>query len=237
MRGIIHIIESSNPQPYTNATWHLSFDWSPSTNTGIKYMTASPYFNAVFFTLGSNGSGSAMPIAAALIVGLLFVCAIQGLQTLGLHCAEVIVNSSRDEDVWRALDAHRGSNAKNQVLMTPPFLAALMSWKYDMLQFFKSLLHWLLGQSIQPSYGGGKSGVWFTMIYTRVFVYAISTTIFASAIAFLTFIKPKGPQPATYGHIQTIADVIDDWTLDKNGRFWWGDKGGSGGLRHAGMSS
>jgi hypothetical protein len=49
--------------------------------------------------------------------------------------------------------------------------------------------------------------------------------------------KPKGPQPATYGHIQTLADVVDDWTLNENGRFWWGDKGCIEGVRHAGMSS
>lgn len=116
------------------------------------------------------------------------------------------------------------------------FSAALMSWKYNMLLIFKFLLHWLLGQSVQPSfdYGGGRSNVWFAMNYAHLFVYVICTTIFASAITFLTFMKPKGPQPATYGHIQTIADVIGDWTLEKNGRFWWGDKGCREAVRHAG---
>jgi hypothetical protein len=176
-----------------------------------------------------------MPFDAAVVVSLMFVCAIQGLQTLGLYCAELIVNSSRDEDVWRAVDAQDPSRRENHVLLTPPSLAALMSWKYGFLLIFKSLLHWLLGQSVQPAFGRGN--VFFTMNYARLFVYVICTTVFATIITSLTVMKPKGPKPATYGHIQTIADVIDDWILDENGRFWWGDKGGREGVRHAGMSS
>lgn len=44
--------------------------------------------------------------------------------------------------------------------------------------------------------------------------------------------RPKGPQPATYGHIQTLADLIDDWSET----IYWGDKGVISGLdiRHAG---
>jgi hypothetical protein len=225
-----------------NTTWHFSLVWSPSANPIITSIFPTTYFNAVFFSLDPAeeiGHSASMPFVAAIIVSLLFVCAIQGLQTLGLHCAELIVNLSRDEDVWRALDAQGRSRCKSHVLSTPPSLAALMSWKYDVLLIFKSLLHWLLGQSIQPSfdYEADISNVWFTMNYARLLVYVICTTIFASTITILTIMKPKGPQPATYGHIQTIADVIDDWTLDGNGQFWWGDKGCREGVRHAGMSS
>lgn len=179
-----------------------------------------------------------MSFVSALIVGLLFVSAVQGLQTLGLHCAELIINLSRDEDVWRDLDAQSCSGSTNNILATPPFLAALMSWKYGMLLVFKSLLHWLLGQSFQPSFTEFEGNrVFFTMNYARLFVYVICATALASALTFLTLKKPDGPQPAAYGHIQTLADIIDDWTLNKNGRFWWGDKGCREGLRHAGMSS
>lgn len=224
---------TSNQPSALGPTWFFTWDWSPVVPSSAQ----TPYFNAVYFTLDPNeGSQESMSFPAALVVGLVFVCAIQGLQTLALHCAELIVNTSRDEDVWRALDAQDGSNSKSHALTTPPFLAALLSWKYDMLQIFKSLLHWLLGQSLQPSFAA-PGAAFFTMLYSRVFVYCICATVFAFAIAFLAFVEPKGPQPATYGHIQTIADVIDDWTLDKNGWFWWGDKGARGGVRHAGMSS
>jgi hypothetical protein len=227
-----------------NSTWHFSLAWSPSVDPIVNSISPTTYFNAVFFSLDPGqeiGHEATMPFIAAVIVSLLFICAIQGLQTIGLHCAELIVNLSRDEDVWRALDAQGRSRCEihQHVLSTPPYLAALMSWKYVMLVIFKSLLHWLLGQSLQPSfdYAVDQRGVFFTMSYARLFIYVICTIIFASTITFLTVTKPKGPQPATYGHIQTIADVIDDWTLDENGRFWWGDKGCKDGVRHAGMSS
>jgi hypothetical protein len=242
MMGAFSTIRSMGGDPLINSTWRFSLAWTPLTNPDIEPITYTTYFNAVFFSLDSSertGSGPSMSFVAALIVSLLFVCAVQGLQTLGLHCAELIINSSRDEDVWRALDAQNRSDAKSHVLSTPPFLAALLSWKYDMLVIFKSLLHWLLGQSIQPSFsfGNGDRNVWFTMNYARLFVYVICAFIFASFITFLAFMRPRGPQPATYGHIQTIADVVDDWALDRNGRFWWGDKGCREGVRHAGMSS
>jgi hypothetical protein len=241
MMGLIKTIGDMNGKPLTgpNATWHFSLDWNPIANSAVD-LSSTSYYNAVFFSLDpeqQGGAETAMPIVATLIVSLLFVCAIQGLQTLGLHCAELIINLSRGEDVWRALDAQRRSGNKDPVLATPPFFAALFSWKSNMLTIFKSLLHWLLGQSLQPSISRvGFGSVFFTMIYARLFVYVVCTIIFASAIAFLTFVKPKGPQPVTYGHIQTIADLVDDWTLDEKGRFWWGDKGYKDGIRHAGMS-
>lgn len=26
------------------------------------------------------------------------------------------------------------------------------------------------------------------------------------------------------GHLPTLADLIDNWEMDENGRMWWGDK-------------
>jgi hypothetical protein len=223
-----------------NATWHFSLAWNPSSNPVMGSIGQTYYFNAVFFSLDWALPVSPMPFVPALIVNLLFVCAIQGLQTCGLHLSELIINLSRDEEVWRALDAHGSSNAaKSNVLGKPPFLAALMSWKYITLVIFKSLLHWLLGQASQASLELDDNRVWISMNYARLLTYAICATAFASVVTFIAFMKPKSPQPATYGHIQTIADVIDDWSLDGDKRFWWGDKGSSSsreGVRHAGMS-
>lgn len=222
-----------------NATWHFSMSWNATMNPVVEDIGDTYYFNAVFFSLDWAESIPDMPFVAALIVNLLFVCAIQGLQTLGLHFSELIINLSRDEDVWRSLDAYgRSNDVKTSVLEKPPFLAALMSWKYIVLVLFKSLLHWLLGQSSQASVELPQDRVWLSMNYSRLLIYAICATAFASVITFIACMKPKGPQPATYGHIQTLADVIDDWNLDDDKRFWWGDKGSSGieGIRHAGMS-
>ena len=34
-----------------------------------------------------------------------------------------------------------------------------------------------------------------------------------------------GQLPATYGHLQSIVDLVDDWGNGGKGRIWWGDKG------------
>lgn len=50
--------------------------------------------------------------------------------------------------------------------------------------------------------------------------------------------KPKGPQPATYGHLQTLCDLIDAWPERVEQTFFWGDKADGTGdeVRHAGTS-
>ncbi|KAJ5718386.1 hypothetical protein N7488_004032 [Penicillium malachiteum] len=208
--------------------WHFSLAWNPSQK---DYMDQS--YNAVSFSPDYLNDGS-ISVVSALVLGLVLVCAIQCLQTLGLHCAELIVDLSRDEDSWRGLDANSSSSRRQKVLRSPSFLKNFLSWKYDILFIFKSLLHWLLGQSVQPYF---DERVFFAMYYSRLFVYAIFAICLASVLTFLVMKKPKGPQPATYGHIQTIADVVDDWSLNEEGQFWWGDKGCEGAIRHAGMSS
>ncbi|KAJ5712592.1 hypothetical protein N7493_009060 [Penicillium malachiteum] len=118
--------------------WHFSLAWNPSQK---DYMDQS--YNAVSFSPDYLNNGS-MSVAAALILGLVLVCAIQSLQSLGLHCAELIVDLSRDEDSWRGLDANSSFSGRTKVLRSPSFLKNFLSWKYDILFIFKSLLHWLL---------------------------------------------------------------------------------------------
>ncbi|KUJ12849.1 uncharacterized protein LY89DRAFT_737754 [Mollisia scopiformis] len=78
----------------------------------------------------------------------------------------------------------------------------------------------------------------FFMLYPRIFIYTIIATAIAVYITFVAFRRPLGPQPATYGHFQTLVDLIDDWSVDEKGLFWWGDKGvGFDGIRHVGTSS
>ena len=54
---------------------------------------------------------------------------------------------------------------------------------------------------------------------------------------------PRGAQPSAFGHLQTLADIIDDWGEGAKRKLWWGDKGpayseSSGQvLRRAGTSS
>lgn len=75
---------------------------------------------------------------------------------------------------------------------------------------------------------------WFLM-HNRALAYmgvAVGSVVFSTVLAFWK----NGGQPAAFGHLQTLADLIDDWGVREDGRFWWGDKGGMGGVRHAGTS-
>lgn len=89
----------------------------------------------------SDGLGA----VAQLILGILFVSAIQGLQAIGLHCVELLVNMWRGECNWRAA-RNRGA-----CLKTGAVSSAMLSGPYVFLFVMKALLHWLLGQSISPS--------------------------------------------------------------------------------------
>src|SRR5262249_25645747 len=215
-------------------SWSFKLAWSQwvgiQSNSGLLVFANQDL--VVPLSMSTNSDGSIT--IAQLILGILFVCAMQGLQTMVVHCAELVVNISRDEDAWRQLDASRKHSVKHNVLKTPALLSALFSWKYCILFIFKSTLHWLLGQSLNPS--NSIDTLVFYMNYSRLLVYALCVIAFKAFITFLAAYKPKGPQPATWGHIQTLADLIDDWEMDKKRQFWWGDKGkAQSGVRHAGM--
>ena len=50
------------------------------------------------------------------------------------------------------------------------------------------------------------------------------TVALAAFATFLALRRRKGGQPATFGHIPALANLIDDWRTDENGKMWWGDK-------------
>lgn len=47
--------------------------------------------------------------------------------------------------------------------------------------------------------------------------------LFTAMMSVLAFTSPAGPQPAAYGHLQTLADLIDYWP-SRDERIFWGDK-------------
>jgi hypothetical protein len=215
-----------------------AFSWEATENTAILSMNSDQ----------PNGSDTpVVPFGLQFVLGILFVSVIQGVQTMALHAVELLVNMSRDEDNWRQLDAMKAKKLKGNVLNSPPFMAAFYNWKYLTLFIFKATLHWVLGQALMPTFiFKSNSSNWadeniskliFSMNYTRLYVYAMVTIVFAAFATYLAVQKPRGPQPAAYGHIQTLADLIDNWELGSTGRFFWGDTGevNSHAVRHAGM--
>ncbi|RDA93962.1 hypothetical protein CP533_5038 [Ophiocordyceps camponoti-saundersi (nom. inval.)] len=160
------------------------------------------------------------------ILSLLFICAIQGVQTLGLHCVELLVNLSRDETVWRrGYSSETTKQAPGLKLSQSPLVAAVSSWENMMLLLAKAVLHWAASQAmlayVSPRFSGG---VMIFFVYSRLALYTLLALLLALFATYLALRRPDGCQPTTLGHLQTIADLVDDWKTDDQGRIWWGGK-------------
>ncbi|KAK6434404.1 hypothetical protein LTR95_009408 [Oleoguttula sp. CCFEE 5521] len=146
------------------------------------------------------------------LVTLLIFVALQSPLTFALHCSELLVNLWRDEDYWRTATTRRGARLRGYSSVK----ATLTSWQSVLLFIFKSLLHWILGLSIS--------------IDALVSIFCVC---FASFMTYLSLAKPLGTQPATFGHVQTILDLVDEW----HPTIYWGHKGENDGICHAGTSA
>jgi hypothetical protein len=204
-----------------------------------------------------------MPLRFQILFSILLYCGIQGIQTLGLHCAELIINMSRDEAMWRKAAIFPSSRPRGlkwtagAAFATDPLTSAFLSWQNIILVSSKAFLHWCFGQAFRLAYFPAAIKVsqdstefptnTKTWTYSGdiqigfrsgpLITYGVSATLLAVFVTYLAWRKPNGPQPASWGHIQTLVDLVDLWEVDENGRFWWGDKGvNDDGTRIAGTS-
>lgn len=94
--------------------------------------------------------GRQVPFPIQVMLGILLVCAVQGSRTIGLHCAQLLVNVSRDEAIWRSAYVGMKRNSTGARLSTNPLRAALLSCETIVLIFAKLVLHWVMGQGMGP---------------------------------------------------------------------------------------
>jgi hypothetical protein len=237
--------------------WRFGFEWNKNAlacSRNYVTLSLSPFAN------DHNPNSARFSYGAEAVLCVLFVCLIQAAQTVALHSLELLVNLSRDEGVWRQAYSET-REAPGAQLATNPFRAAVSSWENAVLFIAKALLHWIIGQGLIPSVTMEESnseilvsslstpvedlpfkhGFQFEMVYSRLIVYAILAVLVAAFATYLALKRPRGCQPATLGHLQTLVDLIDDWKTDQDGRMWWGDKSqlelGAGQVRHAGTCS
>ncbi|KAK6437405.1 hypothetical protein LTR95_006401 [Oleoguttula sp. CCFEE 5521] len=181
--------------------------------------------------------------AVSLLCGTLLIGAMQIFATLGLHSVEMLVNRSRDEVTWRhAYPSPRDRSQRESATGAPKaynsIRAAATSWQSVGLYLLKPIIHWLFGNSVSELYGDDTGYVFGLMDppYTAGLAGgALVVAVFATVLAWH---RPKGAIPSTWGHIQTLADLIDDWGVGKVEKLYWGDKGRDirDGIRHAGTS-
>jgi hypothetical protein len=170
---------------------------------------------STFFNVG----GPNWPVQLALFCLFLFGAVLQAFITMALHCAELLVNVSRDEKAWRA-----GASTNGAALSTAAIKSAAWSWEWWFLFVLKPVAQWLFASSgISYVVGvGGNASILFNPV--PLFVLAGASGLLLVFAVYLTWRRPKGPQPATFGHLQTLVDLIDDWGMGNQGRLWWGAK-------------
>lgn len=145
-------------------------------------------------------------------VGSIFLIGIfQAGLTLALHCAELLVNLSRDEGIFRMAISEKGTDPHYNSVT-----AAFASWQTITLFTFKAAIHWLYGLAINND---SKLGV--SMYPPQIFYFTGFALLVAGFATYVSVRKPVGPLPATFGHLQTMADLIDVWS----DRMFWGHKG------------
>lgn len=190
---------------------------------------------------GNEGTIDCLGWRATPAANIFFLAAIQILYTLALHCAEQLVNLTRDEASWRRaypFTFSKHSNNSDQPNMKKKFgtvvgrnstKAAFTAWNTLFLFILKPVSHWLFGLCVIVS--STHYITFHPMPLAALSGVALILSIFATVLAFQ---KPKGPQPATYGDLKMLAEMIDEWGSGAGETLYWGDKGESSGDTGAG---
>ncbi|KAG1763109.1 hypothetical protein EDD22DRAFT_526263 [Suillus occidentalis] len=158
------------------------------------------------------------------------VAVIQGPLTFGLHCSELIVNVTRDERQWRCATGRKGLKTTTnpvKAIFTHPICLVLF--------VAKPFLHWMFGLSFiisNPAGNGTLISLDIGMLTAQIWNLCIALFILACFFTFVALRRPRGPQPAAYGHVQTLANLVDEWSPV----MWWGHKEDGIPYCHAGTS-
>jgi hypothetical protein len=219
--GAIYVmIRQGNPHGVLGNSWNF-IPWFTGTLSSDCYAAARCSDGTSVLNVGWTAKGG--PWGS---IGSIFLIAFfQAVVTLALHCAELLVNLSRDEGIFRMAITEKGTDPRYNSIV-----AAFSSWQTITLFAFKAAVHWLFGLSINNDFILGVN-----MYPPQIFYFtgfALMVAIFAT---YVSLRRPLGPLPATFGHLQTMADLIDDW----DDRMFWGHKqnGYGGAPNYAGTSA
>ncbi|KAG1739828.1 uncharacterized protein EDB91DRAFT_369116 [Suillus paluster] len=174
------------------------------------------------FFLGAQSNYVTYAVPGGNVQGWILVyvqmAVVQGPLTLGLHYSELIANVIRDERQWRCATRRKGlrtaTNPLKVVLTDPCCLVLFLA---------KPFLHWMFGLSFISSPSAdfrSVKGLWVTMGTAQIWNLCIALSIFACFFTLIALHRPRGSQPAAYGHLQTLANLVDEWSPV----MWWGHK-------------
>ncbi|KAG2038515.1 hypothetical protein BDR03DRAFT_1009743 [Suillus americanus] len=189
---------------------------------------------------------------------LLFVnilAVVQRPLALGLHHSELITNVIRDERQWRCATGRKGLRTVTnpvKTIFTHLICLVLSVAKPFMCESFRlvfviSVVVWALFTIFGYAYDGtlNVSSVFIFTALVRTYCLCKTATksshpradleLKHSAACFFTFValyRPHGPWPVAYGHVQTLTNLVDEWSPV----MWWGHKEDGIPYCHAGTS-
>lgn len=164
-----------------------------------------------------NFGGPSWKPSVILLSAFLFGAVLQTTITMALHCMELLVNFARDEAAWRAAGTEKGATLTSSALGS-----AMSSWQWWALFIIKPLAQWLFGSAGISFLLQGSAEMRFNA--EPLFVLAGVAFIISCLGEYLVRTRPTGPQPAAFGHLQTLVDLIDDWDIRSGEHLFWGQK-------------
>ena len=189
----------------------LSLDSVAATPASLDFSSVFKLFGLVTYKYNKD-STQALRLEW---VGLLLQCIAVSPFVFGFHVAETLAGLARDETTWRRagnIASTKGAslNSKGGIL-----LERARHWPSGLLFLCKAVLPWVFG------YGFSCNSKAFMAVFPLL---TVAVMLFGVACLgeYLVRWSPRGSQPATYGDIRALGELVDDWTHDP---MFWGDKG------------
>ncbi|KAI5119842.1 hypothetical protein M0805_008408 [Coniferiporia weirii] len=202
---IIAMIESDTQGAHHGTSWSLI-----------------PNENTTSMNIGWNGVAP----TAGVLWGFGILVGYQGcVLTSALVCTQAIAALVRDERLWRAAATEKGTDPS-----PGPIKVLFLSRHLLVIQIADPILHWMFGLAINVDAVSG-----FQVCPVQILYVTIAGTAYATYITIACRRKQNRRQPLTYGHLQTLVNLIDEW----HAKMFWGHKSvdPDTGIGHAGTSN
>ncbi|KAG2053470.1 hypothetical protein BDR06DRAFT_956530, partial [Suillus hirtellus] len=164
---------------------------------------------------------------------------LKGWIQLFVNIAALIVNVIRDERQWRSATRNQGLKVATNPLK-PIFTHPLCLILFIVKPFLHESLtpvfrYWMFGLSFKittSAYNESLNYFSVMMFTAQIWNLCIALFLLACFFTVVALRRPHGPQPAAYGHLQTLANLVDEWSPV----MWWGHKEDGIPYCHAGTS-
>ncbi|TFK56197.1 hypothetical protein OE88DRAFT_719863 [Heliocybe sulcata] len=150
-----------------------------------------------------------------------------GIITNALTMTGMLVSVSRDETLWKEAGSEKGADENPGVIKM-----FFTNWQCLAVHIAEPIFHWAFGLAVNV-----YADVGFRVKPLQVLFISVLGTAGVGLITLVARFHPTTTrQPSTYGHLQTLVDLVDVW----GPKIYWGHKPnqpGWEGKLHAGTSA